>query len=201
MGEINIGLIIPAVIAAYLIGSISPSIMLAKAKGIDIKKEGSGNAGTTNALRVMGKKAGVITLVVDILKGVAAVLIGSLIAGPVGGMCGAVAVFCGHVWPVFYKFKGGKGVATAFGALLGINVVMALICLLIVAAAVVLSKRMSVGSVLGAACFPIVAYFTEPEFIIPGSALALCIIIKHKANIVRLIHGEEPIMSIFDKSK
>lgn len=195
------GLLALAVVIAYFIGSISPSIMLAKAKGIDIKKEGSGNAGTTNALRVMGKKAGVITLVVDILKGVVAVLLGGLIGGTAAGMCAAVAVFCGHVWPVFYKFKGGKGVATAFGALLGIDVPMALICLLIVVIAVLISKRMSVGSILGAACFPIVAYFTEPAFIIPGSALALCIIIKHKANIVRLIKGEEPIMSIFQKKE
>lgn len=194
-------MIVVAVVLAYFIGCISPSIMLAKTKGIDIKKEGSGNAGTTNALRVMGKKAGVITLVVDILKGVIAVLLGGLIAGPMGGMCAAVAVFCGHVWPAFYKFKGGKGVATAFGALLGIDVIMALICLLIVVIAVVISKRMSVGSILGAICFPLVAYFTQPAFMIPGSALALCIIIKHKANIVRLIHGEEPTMSIFDKSK
>ncbi|MDO4745213.1 MAG: glycerol-3-phosphate 1-O-acyltransferase PlsY [Bacillota bacterium] len=201
MGEINVGMTILCIVIAYLIGCISPSIMLAKAKGIDIKKEGSGNAGTTNALRVMGKKAGVITLVVDILKGVIAVAIGFVVGGSVAGMCAAVAVFCGHVWPVFYKFKGGKGVATAFGALLGIDLLMALICLLIVVIAVVLSKRMSVGSILGAACFPIVAFFTQPAFIIPGSALALCIIIKHKANIVRLIHGEEPIMSIFDKNK
>lgn len=200
-GDVNIGLLILAIVIAYFIGSISPSIMLAKARGIDIKKEGSGNAGTTNALRVMGKKAGVITLVVDILKGVVAVLLGNLIAGPIGGMCAAVAAFCGHVWPVLYKFKGGKGVATAFGVLLGIDIPMALICLLIVVIAVVLSKRMSVGSILGAAFFPLVAYFTEPAFIIPGSALAICIILKHKANIIRLIHGEEPIMSIFDKTK
>ena len=197
----SIGMIILAVVIAYFIGCISPSIMLAKARGIDIKKEGSGNAGTTNALRVMGKKAGVITLVVDIMKGVIAVLLGNLIAGPAGGMCAAVAVFCGHVWPILYKFKGGKGVATAFGVLLGIDVWLALAALGIVVIAVLISKRMSVGSVLGAACFPALAFFLEPEFIVPGTALALCIIIKHKANIVRLIHGEEPIMSIFDKSK
>ena len=201
MGEVNISLVIVMILAAYLIGCISPSIMLAKAQGIDIKKEGSGNAGTTNALRVMGKKAGVITLIVDILKGFIAVLLGYMIAGGAVGMFCAVAVFCGHVWPVFYKFKGGKGVATAFGVLLGINVWLALAALAVVAIGVLVTKRMSVGSILGAACFPILAYFLEPAFIIPGSALALCIIIKHKANIVRLIHGEEPIMSIFDKSK
>ena len=95
----------------------------------DIHKEGSGNAGTTNALRVMGKKAGVITLVVDVLKGTIAVLIGFLLAGSAGEAWCVLAVFCGHVWPVFYKFKGGKGVATAFGALLGLNPLMALLTL------------------------------------------------------------------------
>lgn len=197
----NLLMIIAATVIAYFIGCISPSIMLAKARGIDIKKEGSGNAGTTNALRVMGKKAGVITLVVDILKGVVAVLLGNLIGGPIAGMCAAVGVFCGHVWPVFYKFKGGKGVATAFGALLGINVLLGLAALGVVVIMVLITKRMSVGSITGAACFPLIAFFLEPEFIIPGTALAIAVIIKHRANIVRLIHGEEPIMSIFEKKK
>ena len=109
----NIWLWVLSLVIAYLLGNISPSTLLAKAKGIDIHKEGSGNAGTTNALRVMGKKAGVITLVVDVLKGTVAVLIGFLLAGSAGEAWCVLAVFCGHVWPVFYKFKGGKGVATA----------------------------------------------------------------------------------------
>ena len=189
------------IVVAYLIGCISPSIMLAKARGIDIKKEGSGNAGTTNALRVMGKKAGAITLIIDILKGVAAVSLGTFVVGEFAGMCCAVAVFCGHVWPVFYKFKGGKGVATAFGALLGINPLLALTALLIVIVAVLISKRMSVGSLAGAICFPAIAFFMEQDFVIPGTILAIAIIIKHKANIVRLINGTEPRRGIFDKKK
>ncbi len=190
-----------ALVLAYLIGSISPSIMLAKARGIDIKKEGSGNAGTTNALRVMGKKAGVITLIVDVLKGTCAVLLGTFICDEWIGMLCAVLVFCGHVWPVFYGFKGGKGVAVAFGALLRINPVLALCALAVVAAFVFISKRMSVGSIVGALSFPFIAYFLERDFLIPGIALALVIIIKHKANIVRLFKGEEPVMSIFEKKK
>lgn len=199
-GEVNILLVVLSTVIAYFIGCISPSIMLAKARGIDIKKEGSGNAGTTNALRVMGKKAGAITLVIDILKGVVAVLIGNLIAGPVAGMCCAVTAFCGHVWPVFYRFKGGKGVATAFGVLLGIDVWLALAALGVVLVAVLISKRMSVGSLAGAVCFPALALFLEPDFIIPGTALAIAIIIKHRANIARILRGEEPVMSIFDNS-
>lgn len=190
-----IWLMVLLVVIAYLIGNISPSILLAKAKGIDIKKEGSGNAGTTNALRVMGKKAGIITLVIDILKGVAAVVLGGLLAGQDVAMLCVVAVFCGHVWPAFYKFKGGKGVATAFGALMGLNPLVGLSALGVVAIGVLISRRMSVGSVLGALSFPVITYFLEPDFIILGSVMAVLILIKHRANIVRLFKGEEPKIS------
>ena len=138
----EIWLRILAVVIAYLIGNISPSILLAKAKGIDIRKEGSGNAGTTNALRVMGKKAGAITLIVDVLKGTAAVLLGLLLAGHVGAMWCVVAVFCGHVWPVFFGFRGGKGVATAFGALMGLNPLLGLVTLGVVVIGVLVTRRM-----------------------------------------------------------
>ena len=88
--------------------------LLGKAKGVDIKKERSGNAGTTNALRVLGKKAAVITLIIDVCKGVLAVYLGTGFGNYTIGTVCALAVFCGHVWPCFYRFKGGKGVATAF---------------------------------------------------------------------------------------
>ena len=188
-----------AAVLAYFIGNISPSILMARAKGIDIRSEGSGNAGTTNALRVMGKKAGAITFVVDILKGTCAVLLGSLLAGSTGAMWCVVAVFCGHVWPVFFGFRGGKGVATAFGALLGLNPIMALVTLAIVAVGVLVTKRMSVGSMLGAICFPVLSYFMEPDFVYLGIVVAVIVLVKHRANIGRLIRGEEPVMSIFDR--
>lgn len=189
------------IIVAYLIGNISPSMLQARARGIDIKKEGSGNAGTTNALRVLGKKAAIITLVVDILKGTFAVVLGSLIGNHTTAMFCVVAVFCGHVWPVFYGFKGGKGVATAFGSLAGLNPVMGFTALGIVIVGVIITKRMSAGSILGAATFPIIAWFMEPEFIIPGTVLAICVIIKHGANLKRLIEGTEPKLSFGKKEK
>lgn len=189
------------VLLAYFIGNISPSTLLAKARGLDIKKEGSGNAGTTNALRVMGKKAGAITLVVDILKGVVSVLLGDLICGGWCGMLCVVAVMLGHIWPVVYRFKGGKGVATAFGALLGLNPLLGLSALGVVLIGVLISRRMSVGSMLGALSFPVICYFLEPDFIYLGCVLAILILVKHRANIVRLFKGEEPILSIFDKEK
>ena len=195
----NPWIMIIAVVIAYLIGNISPSILISKAKGIDIRNEGSGNAGTTNALRVMGKKAGAVTLIVDVLKGTGAVLIGWLLAGSPGAMWCVIAVFCGHVWPVFFGFKGGKGVATAFGAFLGLNPVLALATLGVVAVFVLISKRMSVGSVMGAVCFPVLTFFLERDFVIPGVILALIVIIKHRSNIGRILRGEEPVMSIFKK--
>ena len=187
--------IIIAVILAYFIGNISPAIILRKLSGVDIKKEGSGNAGTTNVLRVLGKKAAVITLVIDIGKGVLAVLLGSLIGGEVAAAYCAVAVFCGHIWPCLYNFKGGKGVATAFGAIMAINWVLGLAVLGVVAVFVLLTQRMSVGSIMGAGSFPLLAYFMEPGFLIPGFIMAVIVVVKHRANIGRLMRGEEPKMS------
>jgi len=191
--------IVLAVIIAYALGNISPSIIQGKLHGIDIKKEGSGNAGTTNTLRVLGKKAAVITLVIDVLKGVAAVFIGNALAGEQAGYLCALAVFCGHIWPCIYGFKGGKGVATAFGALLAVNWALGLSALAIVALGVIVTMKMSVGSILGAATFPLVCWFIEPDFIAIGIVMAVIILVKHRANIGRLIRGEEPKMSFKKK--
>ena len=187
--------IIISIIIAYLLGNISPSIILGKLHGIDIKKEGSGNAGTTNALRVLGKKAALITLIIDIGKGVLAVVIGKLIGGEAVGYLCALAVFCGHIWPCFYRFKGGKGVATAFGAILAVNWILGLSALGIVAVGVALSQRMSVGSLLGSVTFPIICWLLEPDFIYIGCIRAVIVLIKHRANIGRLFRGEEPKMN------
>ncbi len=187
--------IIISIIIAYLLGNISPSIILGKLHGIDIKKEGSGNAGTTNALRVLGKKAALITLIIDIGKGVLAVVIGKLIGGEAVGYLCALAVFCGHIWPCFYRFKGGKGVATAFGAILAVNWILGLSALGIVAVGVALSQRMSVGSLLGSVTFPIICWLLEPDFIYIGCIMAVIVLIKHRANIGRLFRGEEPKMN------
>lgn len=179
---------------AYFIGNISPSIILGKIAGVDIKKEGSGNAGTTNALRVLGKKAAIITLLIDVMKGVIAVLLGMHFGNYMIGTVCALAVFCGHIWPCLYNFKGGKGVATAFGAIMAVNWCLGVLALGVVAVGLAASQRMSVGSILGAASFPIICWIFEPGFIWIGSVMALIIIVKHRANIVRLIKGEEPKM-------
>ena len=196
----NAALVI-AIILAYCIGCISPSTILAKARGIDIKKEGSGNAGTTNALRHMGKKAAVITLIIDILKGVAAVCIGRFVAGDMGAVLCVLFVMLGHIWPVFLRFKGGKGIATSFGALLALDPIIAVIELGIVALVTLISKRMSAGSIAGLVLLPAVAFIRMPQFLWVSAVMSVIMLIKHRANIVRIIHGEEPKLGFLDKEK
>lgn len=185
--------IVLTIIISYLIGSISPSILIGRARGIDIKKEGSGNAGTTNALRVLGAKAAVITLVVDILKGLLPAVLFPLIFG-MPELCywSSLAAFVGHLFPVYYGFKGGKGVAVAFGGLLGVNWKLALLCLLTVVIVTLITKRMSAGSISGAALAVVYAIFLEKGFLPFIIIMAALIIFMHRGNIKRLINGEEP---------
>lgn len=183
--------VVLVVLLAYFLGNISPSIILGRLHGIDIKKEGSGNAGTTNALRVMGKKAGLITLVIDILKGFAAVEIGTVLLGDQVGYLCALAAFAGHIWPALYHFKGGKGIAVAFGALLGVNWMIGIGCLAVVVITVLLTKMVSLGSILAAIAFPIFAFMWEKDFLVIGIPMACVSLFAHRANIVRILKGEE----------
>lgn len=180
-----------AIIIAYFLGNISPSILLGRAKGVDIKKEGSGNAGTTNALRVLGKKAAVITLIIDIGKGFVAVQIGYWLSGSQAAMFCALAAFIGHIWPLLFKFKGGKGVAVAFGTVLAINWQLALLALGIVALTVLITRMVSMGSVMAAVSFPLISYFLERDFFWFGIVMALIMLYAHRSNIKRIIKGEE----------
>lgn len=187
------------IIIAYFLGNISPATLLARAVGKDIKKEGSGNAGTTNALRVLGKKAAMITLIVDIGKGFIAVKIGFAFAAPPAAMFCALAAFVGHIWPIVFKFKGGKGVAVAFGAILGVNWQLALLALLVVAIVVALTRMVSLGSITAAASFPVFAYFMEPDFFYIGIVMAVLLIYAHRGNIKRIVKGEESRLSLGKK--
>ena len=182
---------------AYLVGSLSPSIMLAKAKGIDIKKEGSGNAGTTNALRVLGKKYAIITLLLDLSKGVIPLLIAIYRAELPIEMVYMIPWFSliGHIYPVFYRFKGGKGVATAFGSMLTINWVIGLIAFAIAAICLLITRMMAIGSICAAISVIFLAFFLEREFMIYSIPIVLLIIYKHKDNIIRIYKREEPKLS------
>jgi len=203
-------------IIAYLIGSINFSVILSKKMaGFDVREKGSGNAGTTNMLRSVGKKAAAITLLCDILKGVVAIFI----AISLGNLFNAqnksilvqiagIAVVVGHTFPVFFGFKGGKGVATSLGILIMSNWEIGLICLAVGVALIVITKMVSVGSCSAAILFAVLTYFIHDNYIVSeGSGylvysiiLALFILFNHRSNIVRLIHGKENKIS-FSKSK
>lgn len=189
------------VIVAYFLGNISPAILIGRLHGIDIKKEGSGNAGTTNVLRVLGKKAAAETLLVDIGKGVVAVLLGKLVGGMImtdPGLLGAwccVAVFCGHIWPALFGFRGGKGIATGFGAIVTACPPLGGSVLAIALVLMVLTRRVSVGSVVAAASLIFLGFSFAPQYGIYFTVMALIAIWKHRANIQRLLKGEEPKIS------
>lgn len=189
-------MLVLSLLISYLIGSISPSMIISKYKGIDIKNSGSGNAGSTNVLRLMGIKAAAITLGIDIIKGMIAVKMGmGLVDFNTAALC-SIAVVLGHIFPIFYKFKGGKGVATAFGAVLMINWPSALAALILVILTVGISKKMSLGSLIGAISYPLLILYYFPRFFIFGSILALTLVLTHISNIKRLIKKEEKVISV-----
>lgn len=190
----KITFMIIAIAIAYLLGNISPAILIGKAHGVDVRKEGSGNAGTTNVLRLLGKKAAAATLLIDILKGVVAVIIGNIFDPRIGMMC-ALAVFLGHIWPVFFKFKGGKGAATGFGAVLAVSPPLGLCVIIVAAVLVLITKRMSVGSLAAAISLPALSLLFVPEFFWIAIAMMAISVFKHRANIGRLMRGEEPKMN------
>lgn len=178
-------------IIAYALGSISPSIIMGKLSGIDIKKEGSGNAGATNTLRVLGKKAAIITLLIDISKGVIAVYLAGCLFGALHSYIACIFVILGHIFPIWYNFKGGKGVAVSFGALLAVNPLIAVCALLVVIVFVLMFRMVSLGSIMAAVSAPIFSYFFEPEFLPYVIFPAILIIYMHRSNIRRIINRQE----------
>ena len=192
-------------IIAYLIGSINFSVIISKKMaGFDVREKGSGNAGTTNMLRSVGKKAAAITLVCDILKGVVAILIAILIGKMVEGSNAAllvqvagVAVILGHTFPIFFKFKGGKGVATSLGVLIMSNWQIGLICLVFALILIALTQMVSVGSIAAAILYPVLTLFIPQNYIVPGNyliysiILAVLIVFNHRENVKRLLNGTE----------
>ncbi len=190
-------------IVSYLIGSINSSILISKAvMGKDIRESGSGNAGATNMLRTMGKRYAIITLIIDILKGVVALLLAKLAirlgAYAVSTYIAGVAVVIGHNFPVFFGFKGGKGVATSLGVILLLDWKIGLITLIIALAIMAVSKYVSLGSIMAALVFVIiqtVVMIVTDNFDITRFLCVLILggllIIRHRANIVRLLNGTE----------
>ena len=196
-------------IIAYLIGSINFSIIISKKlAGFDVRQKGSGNAGTTNVLRSVGKKAALITLICDILKGVVAIGIALLVGNIVQNVDKAllvqlagIFVVVGHTFPIFFGFKGGKGVATSLGILLMTNWQIGLICLVFALVLMAITRMVSVGSIAAAILFPVLVIFIDQNYIVPDAnnwkylifSIVLCLIVlfNHRENIKRILNGTE----------
>ena len=183
------------IIASYFIGAIPTGVVLAKAfSGTDIRREGSGNIGATNVTRVLGKKLGALTLAGDLLKGFLPVCLGSYLVSSLNVVClMGLAAFLGHLFPVYLRFKGGKGVATALGVFLYFAPSVILVEIVIFVAVVGIWKYVSLGSLIAAAAMPLLLLlfaFPKPVVLL-SMAFALLIFIKHKANIQRLLNGTE----------
>lgn len=196
--------VILSIAAGYLLGSLNAALIVSKAfYKKDIRDFGSGNAGLTNVLRTFGKGAAAAVLVLDILKGILACFVGQLLTGNsenMGWAAGFAAVI-GHNWPVFFGFKGGKGVLTSFAVILYISPLPALICLAVFIIVVSLTRYVSLGSIVAAITWPVVSIFFDlPALMLVIAVLmAIMIVIRHKENIARLFQGTEKKLS-FKKS-
>ena len=182
-------------VLGYLLGSLNAAVIVGKVYRKDIRNFGSKGAGLTNTLRILGKSAALFVLVGDVLKGIIAALIGLYFGGYVGLLTAGAGAVIGHNWPVYFGFKGGKGVLTAGAVLFMANWVVALLCLVFFVIVVVLTRYVSLGSigtsVFGAAISFVPAFGNAAPFYVFTSLMAAIIIIKHRENIKRLILGEE----------
>lgn len=191
-------------VVAYVIGSINFAVIISKKlAGFDVREKGSKNAGTTNILRTVGKKAALFTLICDILKGVAAILVAmstEIIWKDFGNIellkyIAGFMVVLGHTYPIFFEFKGGKGVATSIGVLLMLDWKIGLICLAFGLFVIACTKMVSLGSMCGALLFPILSTFMKKELSLPQIiicfAIGILVIFNHRTNIKRIINGKE----------
>jgi acyl phosphate:glycerol-3-phosphate acyltransferase len=200
---LSTGLSISLVAGAYLLGSVSFSVVIVKLiQGLDVRSVGSGNAGATNVLRAAGRRAGVAVLALDITKGVTAVVVPRILDAPAGVVgSAAVAVVVGHVYPVFFGFRGGKGVATSAGALGALAPLAMALGIVLFVLVVAWKHYVSLGSIVTAAAFPFLAWacyrlgwsgYGGPWLLASAAAIALLIVLRHRGNLHRLRLGTEP---------
>ena len=194
-------------IIAYAIGSINFSVIISRrVAGFDVRDKGSGNAGSTNMLRSVGKKAAAITLVCDVLKGIVAVLIAVVIGWIFKDsdksllvQIAGISVIIGHTFPIFFEFKGGKGIATSLGVLLIVNWQIGLICLVFALVLMALTRTVSVGSIGAAILLPVLTLFIHNNYLVSDGSgylvysiiLAVIVAFNHRENIKRILNGTE----------
>lgn len=202
--------LLAVMVISYLLGSISPSIILSRLiKGVDIRTYGSGNAGMTNAIRFLGGKWGTVVALFDFAKGFcAAMVIGSwlmpppelLVIDPIAvRILAGIAAVAGHIWTVFFGFKGGKGVLTVAGAVTGVAPSEVGMCFVVFMIIFLLTRYVSLGSIIGAIFFPVIVFIeawalhepVSPYLLVFSVFVAVLIMFTHRANIRRLLKGEE----------
>lgn len=208
---------ISALIAAYLLGSIPTAVWLGQAfYGVDVREYGSGNAGATNTFRVLGKKAGIAVMFIDIFKGFTATnlayFIGLSVTGPQNSVqfvnyqlaLGVIAVM-GHLFPIFAGFRGGKGVATLFGMILAVRFEAAMICVLVFVVVLLATKYVSLSSICAGFAFPIGIVFVIQSSIkseaLYGICVCILVLVTHQKNIERLLKGKESKVYLFRKKQ
>ena len=183
------------VIFSYLLGSVPSGFIIGKLSGLDVRKAGSGNIGATNVARVIGKGGGLLTLLADTAKGLIPVLAARqmTLSDPLTAMVG-VAAFLGHLYPIFLKFKGGKGVATALGVLLALAPAATVILMVVFAGIGFTTRIVSLSSMVAAIATPLVLwlFYYPPASILMSAFMAAMIVLRHYANIQRLLDGTEP---------
>ncbi len=184
-----------AMIISYLVGSVPSGFIIGTFAGIDVRSAGSGNIGATNVARVLGKGRGVLTLLADAAKGFLPVFLVLQLGFDYEAVAWvAVAAFLGHIYPVYLKFRGGKGVATALGALLVVAPLATLILMGVFGSALLISRIVSLGSIAAATAAPITLWFLSypPPLIGMGAFFGAMVILRHRANVQRLLAGTEP---------
>ncbi|NCD68526.1 glycerol-3-phosphate 1-O-acyltransferase PlsY [Mucilaginibacter agri] len=206
---------ISALILAYLFGSIPTAVWIGQAfYGIDIREYGSGNAGATNTFRVLGKKAGIPVMLIDILKGWTATNLAYFIPISLVGHHNSIAftnyelalgitAVMGHLFPIFAGFRGGKGIATLFGMVLAVHLQAALLCVFVFILVLLITRYVSLGSILAGFMYPIAVIFIFPVYIksvvIYGMCMCILILVTHQKNIERLLKGKESKVNLFKK--
>lgn len=183
-------------ILSYLIGCFSSAYLIGRAfLKIDIRGHGSGNSGATNAVRVMGKKFGVLTFLLDFFKGIISVLLGYLLLGKTGSLYAGLFAIIGHNWPFYLNFKGGKGVSTSIGVLAVLNFPVALISVIIGVGVGAISRLVSLGSIIFFIIVPFITLLRDGlennKFLILTIILGIIGIYRHKSNIQRIFNGTE----------
>lgn len=206
---------ISALILAYLFGSIPTAVWIGQAfYGIDIREYGSGNAGATNTFRVLGKKAGIPVMLIDILKGWTATNLAYFIGVTTTGGYHSIAftnyelalgitAVMGHLFPIFAGFRGGKGIATLFGMVLAIHLQAALLCVCVFIVVLLITKYVSLSSIMAGFIYPIAVTFIFPVYIksviIYGMCICVLILVTHQKNIERLLKGKESKVNLFKR--